>query len=697
MLGQVKKMRKFKCIGETMTIRIWVFLVFLVPFGTGQIFASPLQPLSQHGPSTILITKFIDRYHYKASQLNDERSSEVLDEYIDALDSNRHIFTLNDIEGFKKYQFSLDNALLDGDLVPAFTIFQKFNERRIERANYALQVLEEKFDFSVDETYQFDREEASWPKDKAALNELWRKRVKNDYLTLLLSKKEEKEIRKTLRKRYERLISRSDQFKAEDAYEIFINAYLRSIEPHTAYLSPRTSENFTINMSLSLEGIGAALQMVDDYTVVKRIIPGGPASISELLHIGDKIIGVGQGVNGKVEDVVGWRLDDVVEKIRGPKDSIVQLHITPKHDGLDGPDRYITLVRNKIKLEDQKVKKSIIEIPGGGNTRKIGVLDISMFYKDFAAFSRGEKDYSSTTRDAKLAIDELKAENVDGLVVDLRGNGGGSLDEAVELTGLFIKSGPVVQIRKSSGEVDVSEDEDNRIAYTGPLVVLVDRHSASASEIFAGAMQDYGRGVIVGEPTFGKGTVQSVVDLNRYARGIAGDMGRLKLTMAQFFRVNGESTQHRGVVPDIVYPTAIHDDEQGERSLKHALPWVKIAAAKISPVNSLQPNIAGARIRHEARVKQDEGFRLFLAQAEIRKKLLARKTISLLESERKIEREKTTKSNNERLNKFRLSRGLAAVSLDDDNDNDEVQEGLKDELKLVGRREAAEILVDLYR
>jgi len=364
---------------------------------------------------------------------------------------------------------------------------------------------------------------------------------------------------------------------------------------------------------------------------------------------------------------------------------------------VDGPDRYITLVRNKIKLEDQKVKKIIIEISDGDKTRKIGILDVSMFYKDFAAFSRGEKDFSSTTRDAKFIIEELIAENVDGLVVDLRGNGGGSLDEAVELTGLFIKSGPVVQIRKSSGEVTVSEDEDNRIAYTGPLVVLVDRYSASASEIFAGAMQDYGRGVVVGEPTFGKGTVQNVVDLKRYARGIDGKMGRLKLTMAQFFRVNGESTQHRGVVPDIVYPTAIDDEEQGERSLKNALPWVKIAAAKISPVKSVRPNIAGARIRHEARIKQDEGFRLFLAQVEVRKEMFARHTVSLLKSERQIEREKTSKSSNDRLNRFRLSRGLAAMSLDEDNDNDEVQEGLKDELTLVGRREAAEILIDLYR
>ncbi|HFE37210.1 MAG TPA: tail-specific protease, partial [Gammaproteobacteria bacterium] len=603
---------------------------------------------------------------------------------------------------FSRFKWVLDDSLLKGDLNPAFIIFRKFNERRIERANFALRRLQKTFDFTLDESYLFDRSDAAWPKDEAELDEIWRRRVKNDYLTLLLTKKKEDEVKDTLTKRYKRLIKRSDQFKAEDAYEYFINAYLRSLEPHTAYFSPRTSENFNINMSLSLEGIGAALQTVDEHTVVKRVIKGGPADLSGLLHPEDKIIGVGQGTAGEVVDVVGWRLDDVVSKIRGPKDSVVQLHILPGDGGADAQDKYITIVRNKIKLEDQEVKKSMINVPDGEKSRKIGVIEIPTFYMDFAAAGRGEKDYSSTTRDTKRIIAELKAENVDGIVVDLRGNGGGSLVEAVSLTGLFIKSGPVVQIRKRSGEVQLDEDQDTSISYRGPLVVLVDRYSASASEIFAGAIQDYGRGTIVGEPTFGKGTVQTIIDLNGYTRRNVDTLGKLKITMAQFFRVNGDSTQHRGVVPDIIYPTAMESDEQGERSLDNALPWAHISAAQFVPAkHPLQASLDEVKARHEARVQADSGFNFLLAQAKLRKEVLTKKRISLLKSVREKERAKREKDRHERLNKFRASRGIAAVSLEEDVAEDggagdtNKSESLSKELQLISLREAAAILVDL--
>ena len=680
------------------TIVLSILLIFTT---VGQIQATPqskLTPLPKHSLSTIMITKFVDQLHYSQVQLNDERSAKIFEGYLKSLDPNRNIFTRGDIEQFNQYRTKLDDALQIGDLTPAFTMFQRFNKRRVERADYALKRLQQTFDFSIDESYVFDRENATWPKDEKALDEIWRKRVKNDYLTLLLAGKEEKDLKETLRKRYERFKTRANQLKSEDVYEAFINSYLQNVEPHTAYFSPRTSENFNINMSLSLEGIGAVLQTIDEYTVVKRVIKGGPADLSHQLHAGDKIIGVGQG-SKKVEDVIGWRLDDVVEKIRGPKDSIVQLHILPEDSGVGGTDKTITIVRNKIKLEEQRVKKSIIDVPDGLKTRKIGVIEVPTFYMDFAAAARGDKDYSSTTRDTKKIIDELRADKVDGIVVDLRSNGGGSLVEAVSFTGLFIKTGPVVQIRNTSGEIQLNEDEDESIAYTGPLAVLVDGNSASASEIFAGAIKDYGRGIIVGEPTFGKGTVQSVIDLNKYARDNQHTLGRLKLTMAQFFRINGDSTQHRGVVPDIVFPTAIQSDERGERSLENALPWARISAAQYTPNLQKSVDLDDIKKRHLSRVSNDSGFSFLHVQSKIRQDSMKDTQLSLLMEKRKSEREQKKKERNERLNKFRESRGIKKVALTqaEDEINEEENKKLSDELQLVSLREAARILVDLNR
>ncbi len=692
--------------GNTM-IKKQSFLVVLLTLGLiGQAFAisqAQLEPLPKHRLSTVLITKFVDKYHYKRSSLNDEQSAVIFDEYLKTLDPGHNIFTQQDIDQFSRFKFQLDDALLKGDLNPAFLIFRKFNERRIERADYALKRLEQKFDFSIEESYLFDRDDVTWVKDVKALDEVWRKRIKNDYLTLLLANKKDDELKETLRKRYKRFKKRSTQFKEEDAYEFFINAYLRSLEPHTAYFSPRTSENFNINMSLSLEGIGAVLETIDEHTVVKRVIKGGPADLTRMLHAGDKIIGVGQGA-GKVLDIVGWRLDDVVDKIRGAKDTVVQLRILPADSGPGGANKYITIVRNKIKLEDQQVKKAMIEIPNenGKGVRKIGVIEIPTFYMDFAAAARGESDYSSTTRDTKKIIDELKAENIDGIVVDLRSNGGGSLVEAVSLTGLFIKAGPVVQIRKSSGRIQVDKDDDESIAYSGPLVVLVDRYSASASEIFSGAIQDYDRGTIVGEPTFGKGTVQSIIDLNDYVKNSDDTLGRLKITMAQFFRVNGDSTQHRGVVPDIIFSTSETSDDQGERALANALPWAHIPAAGFTASNQPPVNLVTVKNQHEARIEKDSGFRFLVSQAKVREEFMERKGLSLLRSEREAEREQREKDRHERLNQFRESRGIALVSLADDvkeseDFDEEENKNLMDELRLILLRESAHILVDLNR
>ncbi len=660
---------------------------------------TPLVPLPKHALSATLITQLIDRYHYKNTKLNDAQSKIILEHYLDNMDPSRSIFTLEDINSFNRFNTLLDDALLKGDLRPAFVIFRRYNQRRIERAEYALQRLEEPFDFTRDETYRFDRAESAWAKDSAELNEIWRKRVKNDVLSLLLANRTDEELKKTLRKRYERLKNQSAQFNAEDTYEFFINTYLRSVEPHTGYFSPRASENFKINMSLSLEGIGAVLQTIEEHTVVQRIVTGGPADLAGQLHAEDRIIGVAQGKNGALEDVVGWRIDDVVDLIRGPKGSTVRLQILPKASGLDGPSKVITIVRDKVKLEKQQVKKSIIELPSGDTVSRIGVITIPMFYVDFDAADRGDKDFRSTTRDTRVLLKELEAEGIDGLVIDLRGNGGGSLAEAVSLTGLFIKSGPVVQVREKTGKLELKKDEDRSIAYIGRLAVLVDRFSASASEIFAGAMQDYGRGIVVGEPTFGKGTVQSVIDLNRFVKRKDVSLGRLKITMAQFFRVNGDSTQYRGVIPDIVFPTAVQSEDQGERSLENALPWDNISAVRYTPFNASVLDLNNLKSRHEARAKKDSGFKFLVSQAEVQRNVLGKKTITLLKSQRKVEREKLETERRERLNNFRISRGLKP-QLKDEEDSEiasESAENLSDELDEIELREAAAILVDVIK
>jgi len=656
-----------------------------------------LKPSREHVLATRLITQFIEQFHYKSKELDDSQSMSILTQYYKSLDPNRSFFTQEDIETFNTYEKRLDDALLRGDVEPAFKIFRTFNDRRIERAEYALKLLDKKFDFNLNENFVFDRTELPWAKDLQELDEIWRKRVKNDVLTLRLTKKSDKELKKTLTKRYQRIITQANQIKSEDTYEIFINTYLATLDPHTSYFSPRTSENFKINMSLSLEGIGAALRTVDEYTVVQRIITGGPADLSGLLHEDDKIIGVAQGKKGEMEDVIGWRIDDVVDLIRGPKDSVVRLQVLEK-GGVDGPVKEILLVRNKVKLEEQQAKKAIIEIPDGDKKQRIGVITLPMFYMDFEAYSRGDKDFRSTTRDTKELIDQLVAESVDGIVIDLRGNGGGSLSEAVSLTGLFIKTGPIVQVREKSGKLELNNDTDPEIAYSGPLAVLVNRFSASASEIFAGAIQDYGRGIILGEPTFGKGTVQSVVDLNRYVSNPNVDLGKLKLTIAQFFRVNGDSTQHRGVVPDIVFPTAGGGDDQGERSLDNALPWANIVAAKFTPFSGDKNSLSEIEKRHQQRVQADEGFEFLVAQAKDRRDTMSKKEVTLLLNQRKTEREAQEDTRNKRLNKFRLSRGMKPVDNEEanssDDEDDKPDEKLTEAVEKIELQEAANILID---
>ena len=641
-----------------------------------------LVPAKSQEEATGFITHIISAYHYKKTKLDDKLSSEMLDRYLDNLDPNRSYFLASDIASFQKYSNVLDDDLRDKNLNPAYDIFKLYRKRVDERVKYAISLLDKKFSFDKNEEFVFDRRDLPWPKSVKELDDIWYKRVKNDILNLKLANKPENEYKETLRKRYERIRTSTYQLNANDIFQVFINSYTTSIEPHTSYFSPRASENFDISMRLSLEGIGAVLTSDNDYTVIQHIVPGGPADLSKQLHDDDRIIGVGQGKSGEIVDVIGWRLDDVVDLIRGPKDTVLRLEIIPKGSGPAGTHRIITLTRNKIKLEEQAAKSRIIDVPE--HNLRIGVIDVPTFYIDFAAQSRGEKNYKSTSRDVRKLITDLKKKHINGLIIDLRNNGGGSLSEALELTGLFIKKGPIVQTRDSAGHVEIDNDPDPSIEYAGPMAVLVNRNSASASEIFAGAIQDYRRGIIIGEPTFGKGTVQNVIDLNRFDHHSKSDLGRLKTTIAQFFRISGGSNQFKGVIPDIIYPTADKSIKYGERSFKNALPWDKVKPAHYVKVSAPVDEFAIAMEKHEDRIKSNKAFQLLIKEIHMIEDANDRKSVSLLESERIKERDNLENTKRQLQNEMRVAQGL--MPLPDDADLNDID---SDELK-----DASEILLD---
>ncbi len=658
---------------------------------TTEIPLDELKPTREQRQATLIILRVIDRYHYRHLRLNDDMSSAMFDRYLEGLDPNHSYFTAKDIERFSVYRNKLDNSLLQARLDPAFEIFKVYRHRVDDRVAYALDLLERGFDFTIDEDYLYDRSEAGWVADRVELDEIWRKRVKNDFLGLRLSGKSDEEIKKTLTKRYEGVKRRTRQLGSNDIFQTFVNAYTVSLEPHTSYMSPRVSENFDISMRLSLEGIGAVLRSESEYTEIIRTVAGGPAKLSGKVNAGDRIVGVGQGDSGEMLDVIGWRLQDVVDKIRGPKGSVVRLRLLSEDAGPGDPTRDVVLVRNKIKLEDQAAKTSIVEGLDSMGPVRIGVIDIPAFYRDFRGHSEGKDDFRSTTRDVRELLKELQAEGVDGVVIDLRGNGGGSLIEATELTGLFIPEGPVVQVKDARGEVEVEQDPDPELVYAGPMAVLVDRNSASASEIFAGAIQDYQRGIIIGEPTFGKGTVQTLVDLGRFVREGGDQLGRLRLTMAQFFRVNGGSTQFKGVVPDITYPSASTAVDHGERGLDNALPWARIDAADYRPGGSV--SYARYRENHERRIQKDAGFKYLQGESALLREMRENKVVSLLESKRKKEwdaREAKRKSDKK---EFRLAVGLPAEEPDEEDKNSSAEDG-EDAINQIQVNEAARILAD---
>lgn len=650
----------------------------------------PLAPSADQGQTARMLHGLLSssRYHYSPRPLDDALSAELYKRFLDSLDDQRLFFLQSDVTQFERYRHALDDAIRMGQVQPAFDMYNVYRQRVAERVAHVRTLLKDGFEFESDDTWRYDRSDLPWPVTEAEMNEIWRQYIKNDWLRLKLAGRKPDQIRKTLDKRYSNLAQRVGEVKSEDVFQSLMNAYAEAIEPHTGYMNPRTSENFNIAMSLSLEGIGAVLQRQDEFVVVRSVVPGGPAAMSGKIKPGDRIAAVGQGDKGAMQDVVGWRIDDVVELIRGPKESVVRLDIVPASEGPDGAYQRVALVREKVRLEEQAAKSSVIDIERDGDTQRIGLITLPTFYQDFDARRRNDADYASATRDVARLLAEFREQKVDGVVVDLRNNGGGSLNEAVELTGLFIETGPVVQVREAGGRVSVESDRSASVAWEGPLAVLVNRASASASEIFAAAIQDYGRGLIIGEPTYGKGTVQNLIDLDRFQRSETPRFGQVKLTVAQFFRVNGGSTQHKGVVPDIAFPITIDAEDFGESSYDNALPWTQIPAASFKRQGEFAALVPLLQARHAERVAHDLEFGWWAEDVAKYREQRDRKEISLNEAERRAEREEQEAQRKQR-EAERIAAGIDLPALDRDSD-DGLQAGERDIAELAAEEEAAD-------
>ncbi|MDG2393748.1 MAG: carboxy terminal-processing peptidase [Thalassotalea sp.] len=582
----------------------------------------------QHKTASKRISATYSRQHYKKFSLDDQLSSSIYDLYLKQLDYSHQVFLAQDIKDIEKYRNSFDEMIITGKLAPAFDIYNLNVKRRFQRYQFAIKLLEKEFDFAKKEEYIFDREDAPFAQSEAELDELWRQKVKYDALNLKLAGKDWPEIQKLLTKRYNYAIKRLSQGESEDVFQVVMNAFSRTVEPHTSYLSPRNAERFQMEMNLSLEGIGAVLRLDDDFTVIQSVVKGGPADKSKKIKPKDKIIGVAQDDEDFV-DVVGWRLDDVVDLIKGPKGTKVRLEVERGED--DPTMQVVEIVRDTIKLEDRQAKSEVYqeklnEGEAESSARNIGVITIPSFYNNLS-------------RDVAKEIATLKESNVKAIIVDLRGNGGGSLVEATLLTGLFIDKGPVVQVRDGANRVEVNKDTDGLTYYDGPVTVMVDRYSASASEIFAAALQDYGRAIIVGESTFGKGTVQQHRGLARVYDLYEEPIGSIQFTIAKFYRINGGSTQHKGVTPDILFPSAIDPKEWGESQEENALPWDKINKAAYTPLRDFTADITYLDSMHQERIKSNDEFS-YLAEDIVRyQENKDKKSVSLNYVERKSERE----------------------------------------------------------
>lgn len=597
-----------------------------------------LRPASHYGKEAQIVTQLLKQYHFRKTSINDSLSSVIFDDYIQSFDNNRVYFLASDIEPFEKYRYEIDDDLPAGNLSFAYQFFDVFRERFFEKNDFVLELLDKDFDFTVDEYYESDRTNAEWTQTEEELNEVWRKIIKAQLLNLKLSGKEIDEAKEVLKKRYEGYRKAISQYSSEDIFQQYLNSFTQAYDPHTTYFSPVSAESFMIDINLSLEGIGARLTTDGDYTVIASVVAGGPAFKSNMIHENDRIVGVSQGDEEKFVDVIGWRVTDVVKLIRGPKGTVVRLQVIPAEEATNSPPIIVRLVREKIQLEDEKVTSEVIPISRDGKDYKLGVVTIPSFYFDYNAYRKGDKNYNSTSRDVKKILQSYKEEGVTGVLVDLRRNGGGSLQEAIDLTGLFIEDGPVVQVRSRNGNVDQYEDTDRSVVWEGPLAVLTNRFSASASEIFSGAIQDYQRGVIIGEQTYGKGTVQNMIDLSRFIDPTEGKAGEVKLTQAKFYRINGNTTQLEGVTPDISFPSAYDRAIYGESSKPSALSYDEIRPSNYSKTGIInQTTIARLNQSYLNRLNSDPDLKEL--QEEIKEANEARRNTrqSLKEEVRKKE------------------------------------------------------------
>lgn len=662
----------------------------------------------------------IENYNYKKVKINDSISSIILDRYIKSLDPSKYYFLASDIKEFEKYRTTLDDAFRIGDLSGPFYIFNVYLKRYNDRINYSISQISAKYDFNQNDTYVYDREKMPWIASTTALDEIWKKRVKYELINLKLASADMAKNQETLKKRYENLQSQAAKFNNQDVFQIVMDSFTEAVDPHTNYFNPRNAEVFNQEMSRSIEGIGATLQLENEVTKIVSIVPGGPAFKSKLVNPGDRIVAVAQGLDGEFVDIVGWRIDNAVSKIKGPKGTTVRLKIIPVGQELSAKPVVITLVREKVILADQSAKKSVKTIQSDGKPYKIGIINVPAFYADFKAANAGDPNYKSTTRDVKLLIDTLKnIDKVDAIVMDLRANGGGSLIEAIDLTGLFIDRGPVVQVKDMRNAVEVNEDKSPGAVWNGPLGVLVDRLSASASEIFAGAIQDYGRGIIMGTQTYGKGTVQNSIDMNRlfepsFLQKISAALkastagkstntktdkvalpagsaapvvdkdgiiqfGQINLTMGKFYRVNGNSTQHKGVIPDINFPSIYPLDKIGEDTEPSALPFDMIKSSNYTPVADLTSVKANLLKLHQDRMAKSVDYKILTEDIAEAKKRDSETTVSLNEAKLKADRDALEVKALARVNQLRASRGLAPLKKGDKITKEEASDFIQEE------------------
>lgn len=645
------------------------FLTFVI--GTPLYSFEVVEPEAQHPEVSKLVAKLLSQIHYEKYPINDSISLKQYQQYIDILDHNRSFFLLSDIQRFERFRYQFDDDIKVGNLDPAYYIFNTFKERVAQRVEYVKTCLQVPFDFTINETYLPDRENTPYANSTAELDEIWRKRLKFEALKEKLANKKWDEIVETLTKRYTNLQQRIDEYSSEDVFQIFMNSLAESFDPHSGYMSPFNSDNFGIRMSLSFQGIGAQLTTEDDYTKVVEIIPGGPADLDKRLKPNDKIVGVGQGDEEEMIDVIGMRLDDVVKKIRGQKGTVVRLEIIPADAPAGASTKIIRLVRDEVVLKEREAKADTVEMEHNGRKAKLGVITIPSFYADYQSRQKGVQDYRSTTNDVRRLLHDLKAAGVEGIVIDLRRNTGGFLQEAISLTGLFIETGPVVQVRRSNGIVEVEKDENADIEYEGPLTVLVDRFSASASEIFAAAIQDYRRGIVLGSQTFGKGTVQTIVKLNNYMPYYKEPLGQVRLTMAKFYRVAGGSTQHTGVIPDIQFPTIYNEWEIGESKEPNALLYDEIKPAKYELLNDVTAYLNLLKQKSKARTLADPEFRYIREDIEEFKEEKQKKEISLNEDIRRQEHEQREAAILARTNERRIAQGLKPLQIGEKEAPDE--------------------------